>query len=63
MPRYPIYNNGVRTSNNVAITFDDGPNPPRILDGLKARGLQPVRLDEMELDEPTKWDGLLSDDG
>lgn len=29
MARYPIYNNGVRTSNRVAITFDDGPNPPR----------------------------------
>lgn len=28
---------------------------PRIIDGLKARGLRCVRLDEMELDDPIEW--------
>ena len=28
---------------------------PRIIEGLKARGLECVRLDEMELDDPIEW--------
>jgi peptidoglycan/xylan/chitin deacetylase (PgdA/CDA1 family) len=35
---------------------------PRIIDGLKAHGLEPVRVDEMELDEPDAWDGRLYDE-
>ena len=28
---------------------------PRIIDGLRDRGLNPVGLDEMELVNPTRW--------
>ena len=28
---------------------------PRIIDGLRERGLQPVGLDEMELVDPAEW--------
>lgn len=39
--RYPIYSTGVRSENKVALTFDDGPNPPRteqVLEALAAAG-------------------------
>ena len=29
---------------------------PQIIDGLRARGLEPVGLDDMEFDEPCEWD-------
>lgn len=43
MTRYPIYTHGVRTANTVALTFDDGPNPPRteqVLEVLAAAGVR-----------------------
>lgn len=42
MPRFPVYDNGVRTENKVALTFDDGPNPPRteqVLEILERAGV------------------------
>jgi peptidoglycan-N-acetylglucosamine deacetylase len=29
---------------------------PQIIDGLRARGLEPVGLDDMEFDQPCEWD-------
>lgn len=43
MAQYLYYRHGVRTDHNVALTFDDGPNPPRteqILAVLAQAGVQ-----------------------
>lgn len=43
MPQYPIYNHGIRTDNRVALTFDDGPNPPQteqVLEILDAHSIR-----------------------
>jgi hypothetical protein len=29
---------------------------PKIIDGLRARGLEPVGLDAMEFDQPDEWE-------
>lgn len=33
---------------------------PRIIAGLRERGLEPVRVDQMHLDEPLEWKGQLN---
>jgi hypothetical protein len=100
--RVRYYRHARRDRSTVALTFDDGPNPPRtdqvleiltskdaratffiigkwaerteddaarlrrpiptiralpkVIDGLRARGLEPVGLDAMEFDQPDEWE-------
>ncbi len=43
MPRCPVYEHGVRTDDKVAITFDDGPNPPQTEQVLRILAAADVR--------------------